>query len=238
LQALQENKEKNEAEENKKEVRDMLLHFFEKEYELHSSATLYRNDLYANVFSQDTSSLLSVVINQMSNRSLNIKGAGGNYTTYSESQIKENMFMFLEKAFLDYLKQNPDFKNKFEKVCKEYAPDDIAEITLSDELPNKLPEREPLFKKLYLTSRLYLHNKGKNKISLSETTYADFFVSYIFKILYNNKDEDLYKAYNRFNIQPTKQKPQITILKATTDKNGKLTLLTLEFLNYYNKIKL
>jgi hypothetical protein len=236
LQALQENKEKNEAEENKKEVRDMLLHFFEKEYELHSSATLYRNDLYANVFSKDTSSVLYVATKKMTNQSLNIKGVDDNYTTNSESQIKENMFMFLEKAFLEYLKQNTDFKNKFEKVCKEYAPDGIAEITLSDELPNKLPEKEPLFKTLYLTSRLYLHNKEKNNISLSETTYADFFVSYIFKILYNNKDEDLYKAYNRFIIKPTKQKPLITILRATTDKNGKVTLLTLEFLDYYNKI--
>lgn len=229
LKVLQKNEEKNEAEENKKEVRKMLLKFFNKEEN--------ENYYYSGkeIVLPKRGQILEYDENQKQTKTQGI----GPYYADTFELFKENYFRYLEKAFINYINNNNEFKELFFKVCSNFTPEGYKTCSLYQKDTDKEMTNKD---NMYLRTRLNLNTDSTifgirysiEKLK-EENQNQDLLVNYIFKILYNDKDKDLSNAFKlampgfKFN-----DKGKITILRMDNDNTR--TWIVDTILDDYQKI--
>ena len=227
LQALQENKEKNEAEENKKEVRDMLLKFFNKD----------ENENYYYSGNEPVLPKKGQILEYDKNQNQTKTQGIGSYYANTLELFRENYFRYLEKAFIKYINENGNFKELFLKVCSNFTPEGYNKCSLyQKDKDKKMTNKE----NIYLRTRLNLNTHSSDiKYSIEKQKETnqnqDLLVNYIFKILYDDKDKDLSNAFK--SAKPGFEfgnKGKITILQMSTDNTRKWIKDTI--LDDYQKI--
>jgi len=227
LQALQENKEKNEAEENKKKVREMLLKFFNKD----------ENEKYYYSGNDPVLPKKGQILEYDKSQNQTKTQGIGPYYANTLALFLENYFRYLEKAFINYINENGNFKELFLKVCSNFTPEGYNTCSLyrkdrDKEMTNK--------ENIYLRTRLNLNTDTSGiKYSIEKqkekNQNQDLLVNYIFKILYDDKDKDLSNAFK--SAKPVFEfgiKGKITILQMDSDNTRKWIKDTI--LDDYQKI--